>query len=347
MKDKVVIDNRNIGRDYPCYVILEGGVNFDDIEGAKKLVDSGITVGADCIKFQTFHASTTVTKGATLKDGRGTVDQYEEFMESEKKQTEEFQKELFSYSKNRKITAFSTPSHFNDVDLLEKIADPPAYKIGSDDLTNIPFLRYIAQLKKPMIISSGASYLSEIDLAIREIRNEGNDDIILLHCVSQYPANAEDMNLRAMQTLMKTFNVPVGLSDHTMTISIPIAAVAMGACVIEKHYTLDREVPGPDNFFSMLPAEMDLVIKGIRQIEKAMGSPYKSIVSVEKEMRPVFKKSIYAVRDIEEGDAITKANVDVLRPKGEIEPELLQHICGMKVRKYISAGQAITWDCFK
>ena len=347
MKDKVAINNRNIGKGCPCYVVLEAGVNFDDIKGARRLIDSGISIGADCIKFQTFHAKTIVIKGAQLKDGRGMVDQYEECMESETKLTEEFQKELFLYAKDKNMTSFSTPSHFTDVDLLEKIVDPPAYKLGSDDLTNIPLLRYIARLKKPMIISSGVSYLSEIDEAIRTIREEGNDDIILLHCVSQYPASPNDMNLRTMQTLINTFDVPVGLSDHTMTTSISIAAVAMGACIIEKHYTLNRKAPGPDNFFSMLPHEMETIIKGIREVELAMGKPHKRILEVEKEMRSVFKKSIHATCNIEKGETITKNNVDILRPFGGMEPRLLKDIYGVKVQKKISSGAPITWDCFK
>ena len=347
MREKVTIDNRDIGKGHPCYIILEVGVNFDDIEEAKRLVESGISIGADCIKFQTFHAETTVLKEVSLQDGRGTIDQYEEFMESEEKQTEAFQKELFSCAMNKGITVFSTPSHFNDVDMLEKICNPPAYKLGSDDLTNIPLLKYIARLKKPMIISSGVSYLSEIDAAIRAIREEGNDDIILLHCVSQYPSNPEDMNLRTMQTLMQTFDVPVGLSDHTMTTSISLAAAALGACIIEKHYTLNRESPGPDNFFSMLPHEMELIINGVREIEKAMGKPYKKVICAEKDMRGVFKKSIYAVCDIKAGEEVTGKNVDILRPTGGIEPGMLPHIYGMKIQKNVSAGEPITWDCFK
>lgn len=347
MKNNVSINNRDIGKGCPSYIILEAGVNFEDLKGARSLIDAAVNIGADCVKFQTFHAKTTVVKGTKLKDSRGEIGQYEEFMESEAKQTEGFQKELFICAVKKKITAFSTPSHFNDVDMLEKVAAPPAYKLGSDDLTNIPLLKYIARLKKPMIISSGVSHLSEIDSAIRAIREEGNEDIVLLHCVSQYPAKPEDMNLKAMQTLMKAFCIPVGLSDHTMTVSIPIAAVALGACVIEKHFTLDRNAPGPDNFFSMMPHEMELVIKGIRETEKAMGYPCKDIVKAEKGMRRVFKKSIYAVNDISEGEEISKKNVDILRPEGGIEPALLQYIYGIRVRRRVLRGDPITWDCFK
>ncbi|MFC1807226.1 N-acetylneuraminate synthase family protein [Candidatus Omnitrophota bacterium] len=347
MSSSVLINGRAVGKGLPAYVILEAGVNFDDMDGARKLIDSAIDIGADSIKFQTFHAHTTVVKGATLEDGRGTVDQYAEFLESEEKQGEDFQADIFKYCKKRNITAFSTPSHPDDVDMLEKIADPPAYKLGSDDLTNIPFLKYVARLKKPMIISSGVSYISEIDSAIRAIRDEGNDNIILLHCVSQYPADPVDMNLRTMQTLINTFDLPIGLSDHTLTTSIPLAAVAMGACVIEKHYTLDREVPGPDNFLSMVPDEMRTIIKGAREIESAMGTPYKRIINAEKDMRPVFKKSIYAVNNIKKGEVITRDNVDILRPLGGLEPNLLPNLYGMRVNKEVLSGDPITWECLK
>ncbi len=345
---KVVnIAGRSIGRGYPCYIILEGGVNFDDFEEAKELIDTGIKIGGDCMKFQTFHADTVTAKNNPLEDGRGTIDQYEELVESEEKQTEEFQKNLFDYCKKKNFTAFTTPSHYTDVDMLERIANPPAYKLGSDELTNIPFLKYIARLKKPMIISSGASYLSEIDAAIRAIREEGNNDIILLHCVTRYPAKAEDMNLRAMKTLINAFDVPVGLSDHTMTTSIALAAVTMGATVIEKHFTCHREKPGPDNFFSMMPDEMQAIIKGVREIEVALGSPYKKVINTENEMRKVFKKSIFAVKDIVAGEKLTKKNVDNLRPGGGLKPELLPQIIGMKVTRNIKAGEQINWDCFK
>jgi len=347
MAKKVIIDGKPIGQGHPCHIILEAGMNFDDMEEARELIDTVINIGGDSIKFQTFHADTITAKNNPLEDGRGTIDQHEEFMESEEKQTEEFQKGLFDYCKEKQITAFTTPSHYTDVEMLERIANPPAYKLGSDDLTNIPFLKYIARFKKPMIISSGVSHLSEIDAAIRAIREEGNDNIILLHCVSQYPAKAEDMNLRAMQTLMNTFDVPVGLSDHTMTVSVPLAAVTMGAAVIEKHFTCHREKPGPDNFFSMMPDEMEAVINGTREIEQAKGSPYKKIITIETEMRKVFKKSIFAIKDITQGEALTKENIDALRPEGGLRPELLPDVMGMKVTRDIKTGEPLTWESFK
>lgn len=347
MAKTVLINGRPIGSGHPCYFILEGGVNFDDLKGAEALIDSAVAIGADCIKFQTFHAKTTTVPTTKLQDGRGEIDQYQEFEESESKQTPEVQKHLFDYCQKKKITSFSTPSHFNDVDALEKYAKLPAYKLGSDDLTNIPLIQYVARLGRPMIISSGVSHISEIDEAIRAIREEGNNDIVLLHCISQYPTNPKDINLRMMQTLMTTFDVPVGLSDHTMTTSVAMAAAALGACVIEKHYTLDRDAPGPDNFFSMLPDEMKTIIDGVREIESALGSPYKTIVDAEQEMRAVFKKSLHATRDITPGEVLSLDNVDILRPTGGLDPKYHKDVIGMKVTKKIVAGEAITWDCFK
>ena len=347
MSKVIKFGNTIIGDNCPCYVMLEAGVNFDNIKGVRKLIDSAVNSGANAIKFQTFHADTTVVKGVNLRDGRGIINQYEELKESEKKQTKEFQEKLFLYAKQRKITAFSTPSHYKDVDLLEEIASPPIYKVGSDDLSNIPLLKYIARLKKPIIISSGVSYLSEIDSAIRAIREEGNDKIVLLHCVSQYPANPEDLNLKKISLLRQIFDIPVGLSDHTTTLSIPIAAVALGACVIEKHYTLDRDAPGPDNFFSMLPSEIKSIVKKIREVELALGNVRNDIGNSEKEMRKVFRKSIHAVKDIRKGEIITRENIDTLRPLGGIDPALMPYIFGMRIQKNMLSGEPLTWDCFK
>ena len=345
MNKYVTIDGREIGPDRPCYVMLEAGVNFDDMRQARELIDAAAGIGADCIKFQTFHAGTTVVRNAHLQDGRGVINQYDELKESEDRQTREFQQGLFSYARTKNITAFSTPSHRRDVDMLEGAASPPAYKIGSDDLTNIPLLKYVARLKKPMIISTGVSYMTEIDQALRVICGEGNDDIILLHCVSQYPAQPKDINLLMMSSLEKAFGRPVGLSDHTMTTSIPIAAAAMGACVIEKHFTLKRDHPGPDNFFSMMPEEMEMIIKGIREVEAARGCGYKTVVDAEKEMRAVFRKSIHAVRLIRKGEILSDDNVDILRPADGLEPALLPYIMGKPVHKDIAEGEAITWEC--
>ena len=343
----VKVWDRLIGEGYPCFTILELGVNFKDIEEAKKLVDTGIKIGADAVKFQTFHAETIAMKGAILYDGRGIVDQYEEAFGSEDRLTDEFQTELIRYAQSKGIVTFSTPSHFKDIDLLNKIGNVYAFKFGSDDLTNLPLLKYAARCGKPIFLSSGVSTLGQIDEAIRCIRTEGNEQILLFHCVSQYPSKAEDMNLRAMQTLQNAFDVPVGLSDHTEGIAVSIAAAVLGANIIEKHFTHDRSADGPDNFFSMEPKAMKQIIDGIREVEVAMGVSFKNIQKVEESMVVNFHKSIYAIKDIESGETVSKNNVDILRPLNGIPAKYYDIVCGMTSKRRIQKGNALKWGDFK
>lgn len=343
----VKVRDRLIGEGHPCFIVLELGVNFKDMKEAKKLVDTAIEIGADAVKFQTFHAKTISMKGAILYDGRGLIDQYEEAMGSEDRLTDEFQTEIIRYAQSRGIITFSTPSHFTDIDLLNKIGGIPAYKFGSDDLTNIPLLKYAAKFAKPIFLSTGVSTLADIDEAIKAIREEGNDQILLFHCVSQYPAKPQDMNLRTMQTLQRTFDVPVGLSDHTEGIAVSIAAAALGAKMIEKHFTLNRGEPGPDNFFSMEPGPMQQIIEGIREMESAMGSPVKEVRKVEEAMVVNFHKSIFAIKDIEAGETISDKNTDILRPLIGIPAKYYEAVCGMKPTRPIPKGQALQWEDFK
>jgi N,N'-diacetyllegionaminate synthase len=343
----VKVDEHLIGEDYPCFIVLELGVNFQSMTEAKRLLDTAIEIGADAVKFQTFHAKTIAMRGTILYDGRGQIDQYEESLESEDRLTEEFQTELIRYAQSKGITTFSTPSHFTDIDLLNRIGGIPAFKIGSDDLTNLPFLKYAAKFGKPIFLSSGVSTIGDIDEAIKTIQAEGNDQILLFHCVSQYPAKAEDMNLRTIQTLRQAFDVPVGLSDHTEGIGVSIGAVAMGAKIIEKHFTLDRSAPGPDNFFSMEPGPMKQIIDGIREVEAAMGVPFKDIRKVEKPMVVNFHKSIFAIEDIGQGEPISEKNVEILRPLQGIPAKYYDIVCGMKPTKPIPKGRALQWSDFK
>lgn len=342
----VNVGGRIIGEGHPCFVILELGVNFKTLDEAKNLVDAGASLGADALKFQTFHARTVAMKGAILYDGRGPVDQYEECLESESVETEEFQAEIIAYARSKGVVAFSTPSHPRDVDLLERIG-VPAFKFGSDDLTNLPLLRYAARLGKPIFLSSGVSTLGDVDEAIRAIRKEGSDQILLFHCVSQYPAKPSEMNLKTMQTLERAFGVPVGLSDHTGGIAVAIAAAALGAKMLEKHFTLDRSIPGPDNFFSMEPGPMKQIIDGIREAEEALGVPTKDIRKSEDAMIVNFHKSLFAVKDIEPGEPVTRDKVDILRPLKGIPAKYLDIVLGLRPARRIRAGEALQWDDFK
>lgn len=343
----VTIGDRVIGEGHPCFVILELGVNFKDMAEARELIDKGIEIGADAIKFQTFHAKTMAMKGAILYDGRGLVDQYEECLDSEEKQSDGFQTELIRYAQKKGVITFSTPSHPSDIELLKRIGGVQAFKFGSDDLTNLPLLRYAAREGVPLFISSGVSTLAQVDEAIRAIRAEGNEDILLFHCVSQYPANASDMNLRTMQTLQRAFDVPVGLSDHTEGTAVSIAAATLGAHLIEKHFTMDKTKEGPDNFFSMEPAPMKQIIDGVHEVEAALGVPYKTIRKAEESMIVNFHKSVYALEDIAAGALVTDKNTDVLRPLQGIEAKYIEVVRGMRPLRLIKKGQPLQWEDFK
>ena len=343
----VKIGDRLIGEGQPLFIILELGVNFKDLAEAKKLIDAGVATGADAVKFQTFHADTVAMQGAVLQDGRGDVDQHAELLSSEDRLTDDFQAELLRYTRSKGVVTFSTPSHINDVALLNRIGGAQAFKFGSDDLTNLPLLRHTARFGKPILISSGVSTLAQIDEAIRTIRSEGNEQIMLFHCVSQYPADPKDINLNTMVTLQRAFDVPVGLSDHTEGVAVAIAAAALGAKLLEKHFTLDRAVPGPDNFFSMEPGPMKTIIDGIRDVEKALGVPYKEIREAEKPMVVNFHKSIFATQDIEAGAPVTADKISILRPFIGIPAKDLDVVLGMCPRRRVKKGQALQWEDFK
>ncbi|MFQ6618786.1 MAG: N-acetylneuraminate synthase family protein, partial [Fidelibacterota bacterium] len=236
----VKIANRLVGEGEPCFIIAEAGVNHNgDVNLARKLIDVAEEAGADAVKFQTFRAEELVTESADKaeyqKEASGIQEsQYEMIKKLEL--SEKNYAELNAYAQSRGIIFISSPFDNRSVDLLTELG-VPAFKVGSGEITNFPLLKYVAQRKKPIILSTGMATLEEIEEALKVIQEEGAEDIILLHCVSCYPAKTEDMNLRAMETLRRAFKLPVGLSDHSLGVTVPIAAVALGACVIEKHFT--------------------------------------------------------------------------------------------------------------
>jgi sialic acid synthase SpsE len=242
----------------------------------------------------------------------------------------------------RKIFFLSSPFDKTSVDLLHELGIT-AFKIPSGEITNFPLLKYIAQKKKPIILSTGMSTLDEVEDALAIIRNEGVEDIVLLHCVSCYPAANEDINLRAMDTLRQAFKLPVGLSDHTLGITIPVAAVALQACVIEKHFTLDKNLPGPDHRASLGPDELKQMVKAIREVEEAMGNGIKRFTMAEKEVRKVVRRSVVAKTDISRGTVITEEMLDAKRPGIGIEPKYIDMLIGRKARKDIKRSQLITF----
>ena len=342
---EIEIGDKMVGESEPCFIIAEAGVNHNgDINLAKKLIDVAREAGADAVKFQTFNAENVVTKSAEkARYQKETTDAAESQFEMIKKLelTKKDFDELFAYAQKKEIIFLSSPFDKGSVDLLDELG-VPAFKIPSGEITNFPLLRHIARKRKPAVLSTGMSTLGEIEEALEVIRKERVEDIILLHCVSCYPAKAEDMNLKAMETLRCTFKLPVGLSDHTLGITIPIAAVALGACVIEKHFTLDKNLPGPDHKASLEPDELKQMIKAIRDVEMALGDGMKRPTAEEEGNKRVVRRSIVARVNIPQGAIITEEMLAVKRPGTGLEPKYLGEIIGRVTEIAIKKDKAIT-----
>lgn len=344
---KVKIADRLIGEGEPCFIIAEAGVNHNgDIDLAKKLIDVAKEADADAIKFQTFKAEELVTRSAEKagyqKDAsRPEESQYDMLKKLEL--TEKDFKELCAYTQQKCILFLSTPFDKGSVDLLSEL-DVPAYKIPSGEIDNFPLLKHIARKRKPIILSTGMATLEEVEAALEVIKEEGVDDILLLHCVSSYPARIEDINLRVMETLRCTFGLPVGLSDHSPGITIPIGAVALGACTIEKHFTLDNNLFGPDHRASLEPDELKQMVKAIRDVEKAMGDGEKRLTSEETENRKAGRRSLVARVDIPEEAIITDEMLHAKRPGTGISPKYIGALIGLRATCNITKEDLITWD---
>jgi N,N'-diacetyllegionaminate synthase len=342
---KIKICDKLIGEGEPCFIIAEAGVNHNgDVNLAKKLTDVAKDAGADAVKFQTFKAENVVIKNAEKAEYQKETAGIEESqydMIKKLELTEEDFGELADYAKEKKILFLSSPFDKESVDLLDGL-DVPVFKVGSGEITSFPLLRYIARKRKPIILSTGMSTLGEVEEALNVIRSEGVKDIILLHCVSNYPAKIEDVNLKAMETLKQAFKIPVGFSDHTLGITVPIAAVALGACIIEKHFTLDRDLPGPDHKASLEPNELKEMVQAIRDVEKALGDGVKRPTKDEEEIKRAARRSIVAKVDIPKGTIIAEDMLDVKRPGTGIEPKYIDMIVGKKAKENIRKDELVT-----
>lgn len=339
----IKIGNRMVDEDEPCFIIAEAGVNHNgDIDLAKKLIDIAKDAGADTVKFQTFRVEELMIKRTPKakyqEETTGKGSQFE--MMKKLELTEKDFKELAKYAIRQGIMFLSTPFDEKSADLLEEL-NVPAFKIGSGDLTNIPLLKHVAKKGKPMTISTGMSTLEEVRDAVDTVKNAGNSQIILLHCTSNYPARIESCNLRVMQTLKREFNLPVGYSDHTLGITVPIAAVALGACLIEKHFTLDKNLLGPDHKASLEPSELKEMVKQIRLVEKTLGSPEKKPVESEKEIMKIVRKSIVAKQGIEKGSIITENMLVIKRPGTGLAPSYIDRIVGKKAKRDIAKDEIL------
>jgi N,N'-diacetyllegionaminate synthase len=328
------------------FIIAEAGVNHNgDIEIAKKMIDAAVRAGADAVKFQTFNTDKLVTKNAPKADYQNEKTDRNESQYDMLKKLELSKKEhkiLKNYCEEKKILFMSTPFDFESADLLEKLG-VNLYKIGSGDLTNIPLLEYIAKKQKPMIVSTGMANLAEVEEAVDAIRDSGNEDVILLHCLSNYPAKFENVNLSAMNTMKIAFNLEIGYSDHTPGIEVSIAAVAMGAKVIEKHFTLDKTLQGNDHYHAMDPDDLRKFRNNVDMIKTINGSYYKRPLECESESRKQARRSIVALKDMKAGDTITRDKITFKRPGTGISPADLDKVLGRKLKEDVKEDELLVW----
>lgn len=343
----VHIGSRKVGTGEPAFVMAEAGVNHNgSLELARQLVDAAADAGADAVKFQTFRAEQLVSRTAPKAEyQRERTDATESQLDMLRRLElpPEAHRELNSYCQQRGIIFLSTPFDRASADLLEAL-DVPAFKIGSGEITNRPLLEYVARKGKPVILSTGMSYLSEVNEAVRTMQESGCKELILLHCVSNYPAKASDANLRAMETMAAAFQVPVGYSDHTLGIEVPVAAVALGACLIEKHLTLDRSLPGPDHHASLSPAEFAEMTRAIRKVETALGDGRKQPMPAEVDVCRAARRSLVAACEIPAGTRIEEGMVAAMRPGTGLPPFLLPKLLGRVVRRRIGVGELLDWE---
>lgn len=325
------------------YIIAEAGVNHNgSFDLACKLVDAAKTAGVDCIKFQTFKSKNLVSRNAQKADYQKTITGDGSQVDMLKKLEltyDEFLK-LKEYCDQVGICFLSTPFDFDSIDFLDSI-DMPFWKIPSGEITNYPYLVALAKTGKPVVMSTGMCDIMEIEAAIKVLRENGTKEIKLLHCNTEYPTPFEDVNLRAMQTMRDTFGLEVGYSDHTKGIEVPVAAVALGATVIEKHFTLDRDMEGPDHKASLEPGELAAMVSSIRHIEKALGSGNKTPSPSEKKNIVIARKSIVAKRAIKAGEIFTEENITVKRPGSGISPMRWMEVLGAKAARDFDEDELI------
>ncbi len=345
--EKIHIGNRLIGGSEPVFIIAEAGINHNgDVNLAKLLIDEAARVGADAVKFQTFHADNIVSRIAAKADYQKSTTSPDESQYDMIKKLElpnEAFHELSDYAKKRNILFLSTPFDEESVDLLEQIG-VPAYKISSGEITNYALLKKIAEMQKPVILSTGMATLEEVKAAVSILKTGGAENIILLHCTTSYPAPMNSVNLRAMETLRSAFHVLVGYSDHTSGILISIAAAAMGASVLEKHFTLDKSLPGPDHKASLEPHELQAMISAVRDVETALGNGIKEPQNEEVPIKKVARRSIVAKCDINAGEVLKESDLAIKRPGTGIDPKYRDLLIHKKVKTKIQKDQVFDWD---
>lgn len=351
MTSPIKIGDKGIGAGHPTYIVAELSANHNkDYERAARIIRAAKDAGADAVKLQTYTPDTITiasgreefrVSGGTLWDGRTFHDLY-----AEAYMPWEWQPRLKNMAEDLGMDCFSSAFDASAVDFLEKMG-VPAHKVASFELVDIPLIQKMARTGKPLIISTGMATIEEIDEALQSARDAGATQVALLKCTSAYPAPPEEMNLRTIPEMAQRFGVPVGLSDHTMGVAVPVAAVALGSCIIEKHLTLSRSVPGPDSSFSLEPGEFKAMVDAVRIAEKALGEVNLEVnfgLGSKEEASRAFRRSLFVVEDVEQGEAFTLANVRSIRPGNGLHPRHLTEVLGKNASQGIKRGTPLSWE---
>lgn len=350
MNSTISINSHTISNNSPAYIVAEMSANHNmDLERAKDIIKAAADAGADAIKLQTYtpdtitidsHEPCFMTAKGGLWEGMTLYDLYKKAYTPW-----EWHAELFDCARSEGIDCFSSPFDMTAVDFLQQL-DAPAYKIASFEINDIPLIKKVAKTGKPIIISTGIAYLEDIDLAVRACKEEGNEKVILLKCISAYPAPFSEMNLRSIPLIADTFDCISGLSDHTLGSEIAIAAVAMGARVIEKHFTLKRSDGGVDSAFSMEYEELKDMVKQIRNVETALGRASFELNEKQRNAREG-SRSLFIVKDIKKGEVFSEKNVRSIRPGNGLHTKYYEEILGKQARNDYKKGTPLSWGCIE
>ncbi|MFZ1985993.1 MAG: N-acetylneuraminate synthase family protein [Desulfatitalea sp.] len=343
----VQLNNIEVGQGRPPYIIAEVGSNHNgDMDLCKRLIDSAADAGAHAVKFQSWTESSLIAeeeydRNTDYSDKKKHFGSLREMVKTYQLTTDQH-REAQAHCRQRGIAFCSSPFAKAEVDLLEQL-DVPFFKIASMDIVHLPLLKYVAAKQRPLVISTGMATLAEIEQAVETVRAEGNNQIVLLHCISIYPPEYETIHLNNMATLRNAFDVPVGFSDHSLGTSIPLAAIALGACLIEKHFTLDKDMPGWDHAISADPKELKTIVEEGRNIFAALGSNSRVVTAAELEKRKKFRRSLVARHALQKGHAIREEDIDAKRPGTGIAPDELAYTIGRKLVRDVRPDQVIHW----
>lgn len=345
--EKLNLSGLLIGPDEPPYIIAEVGSNHNgDMALAKQLIDTAKACGADAVKFQSWSKHSLISKAEYARNTEyenkrkhfGTLKE----MVEEYQLTPEQHRQVVAYCQEQEITFLSSCFSPEEVDLLNSLG-APAFKIASMDINHVPLLEYVASKGKPVILSTGMATLGEIERALNVLKSSGSGPVVLLHCVSIYPPSYDIINLRNIPTLRQAFDVPVGFSDHTIGTAIPLAAIALGACIIEKHFTLDKDMPGWDHAVSANPDELEIIVREGKNVFTSLGSTVRAVSEAEMEKRKTFRRRVVVKHAMGEGEVLRQEDLDFERPGTGIRPDEITYVIGRSLARSVEPDHELEW----